>query len=467
LLEIRSTEISVDEDLPAWCRMTKNELVSWTKTGKQRSFLVCKGALAERQTAQAVTQMQGPLMNVVQIHIPASLPEPAPVAPLRPLSVMGIGSWPRPRWMLQALHEHMEMRLDEASFQATADDSVRLAVDAQLRAGVDVVTDGEQRRDSYASFVGGLMDNCQLIPLTDLLPLVDDPEEFEKELRALDVPAGDVRHPAVFGPLGRSRPLAVHELAFVKSITDKPVKIALPGPYLLTRTMWMECISDRAYANREDLARDIVRVMREELAFLLASGAALVQFDEPVLSEVVYSGPSTQRSFMCGALSEKSDPATELGFARELINAVVAGFPTERLGVHMCRGNWTPDESIALSGDYQPLVDTLSRLNVGTLFLELCTPRAGEIEILKALPDRLRIGVGVCNQKRSEIEAIEDIMRKGEQAIQLFGKERVLLNPDCGFATFADNPVSSDRVAEAKLRVMAQASARLRERHGV
>ena len=56
---------------------------------------------------------------------------------------------------------------------------MRLAVDAQLRAGVDVVTDGEQRRDNYASFVGGRLDNCQLIPLTDLLPLVDDPEEFE------------------------------------------------------------------------------------------------------------------------------------------------------------------------------------------------------------------------------------------------------------------------------------------------
>ena len=467
LLEIRSTEISVDEDLPAWCRMTKNELVSWTKRGKQRSFLVTKGAFAERSSAPPSVQAGGLNIRVVPVTIPSALPAPTAVAPLRPLSVMGIGSWPRPRWMLQALHEHTEGRLDEAGFQATADDAVRLAVDAQVRAGVDVVTDGEQRRDSYASFVGGLMDNCQLIPLTDLLPLVDDPEAFERELRALDVPAGDVRHPAVFGPLGRSRPLAVHELDFVKSITGKPVKIALPGPYLLTRTMWMECISDRAYANREDLAKDIVRVLREELAFLLAGGAALVQFDEPVLSEVVFSGPSTQRSFMCGALSEKSDPATELGFARELINAVVAGFPAERVGLHMCRGNWTPDESKALAGDYNPLLDTLSQLNVGTLFLELCTPRAGEIEVLRALPERFRIGVGVCNQKHSAVETVDDIMRKGEHAIQIFGRERVLLNPDCGFATFADNPVNSERVAEAKLKALTQASARLRERHGL
>ena len=236
---------------------------------------------------------------------------------------MGIGSWPRPRWMLQAMHDHMEGRLDEAAFQSTADDAVRLAVAAQVRAGVDVVSDGEQRRDSYASFVGDILDNCQLIPLTDLLPLVDDPEEFARELRALDVPASDVRHPAVFGPLGRSRPLALHELAFAQTLTDKPVKIALPGPYLLTRTMWMECISDRAYQNREHLAADIVRVLREELAYLLAAGAALVQIDEPVLSEVVYSGSVSKRSFMCGALSEKNAPPAELGFAKELINAVV------------------------------------------------------------------------------------------------------------------------------------------------
>jgi 5-methyltetrahydropteroyltriglutamate--homocysteine methyltransferase len=80
--------------------------------------------------------------------------------------------------------------------------------------------------------------------------------------------------------------------------------VALPGPYLLTRSMWMECISDNAYASREHLAVDIVRVLREEVACLLAAGAAMVQLDEPVLSEVVFTGAKTQHSFMCGALSE-------------------------------------------------------------------------------------------------------------------------------------------------------------------
>src|SRR5262249_25964389 len=157
------------------------------------------------------------------------------------------------------------------------------------------------------SFVGGILDNCQLIPITDLLPYVEDPEKFREELDALDVPADRVRHPAVFGPLGRSKPIAAHELAFAKTLSALPVKVALPGPYLLTRTMWMECISDRAYATREALAEDVVRVLREEISFLLAGGAALVQLDEPVLTEVVFGRASKNRSFMCGALGGKLD----------------------------------------------------------------------------------------------------------------------------------------------------------------
>jgi len=276
------------------------------------------------------------------------------------------------------------------------------------------------------------------------------------------VPAADVRHPAVFGPIGRSRPLALHEYEFVRSLSDKPVKIALPGPYLLTRTMWLECLTERAYDSRESIAADIVRVLREELAFLLAAGVALVQFDEPVLSEVVFTGPKQARSFMCGALSEKGDTAEELAFARDLINAVTAGFPLERTALHMCRGNWTPDESTCLAGDYSPLVETLSAMRVGTYFLELCTPRAGEMEVLRALPADRRIGVGVVNQKHARIESQDEILRKARTAIELFGAGRVLLTPDCGFATFADNPLASAQLAEQKLQAIATAARQLR-----
>ena len=488
LLEILSTESSVVEDLPAWCRLTKNELVSHIRRGKQNSFLVSKGPhhkpldqvpasphqLPDQKQRKKKARTprgdkeQAPITQPIkEVVIPAELPSPQPASAIAPLSVMSIGSWPRPPWLLRALNDHLEGRMSDEEFAQTADDAVRLAVAAQQRAGVNVLTDGEQRRDNYASFVGGLLDNCQLIPVTDLLPYVDDPDEFERELRALDVPADKVRHPAVFGPLGRSGSLTVHESAFLRSLTDGPIKVALPGPYLLTRTMWMECISDRAYETREELAVDIVRVLREELHFLLAAGVSLVQLDEPVLTEVVFSGTTNNRSFMCGALGEKREPAEELAFAQSLIQRLISGLPRERLALHICRGNWTPDESVALAGDYQPLLPLLQTVEVGTLFLELCTPRAGDAEVLRALPDDKRIGVGVVNQKRQTVENVEEVLAKAEQAIALFGPERVLLNPDCGFATFADNPIASAELAEQKLAVLVHAATILRDRYRI
>ncbi len=465
MLEVLSTEPSVDEDLPAWARLTGNELVSRTRHGAQRSFLLCKGSLAERTAHAPTTAVTASPTAVLSAEIPARLPAPAPAPSVAPLSVMGIGSWPRPRWMLQALHDYLERRLDEPAFQQTADDAVRLAVAAQERAGVDVLTDGEQRRDSYASFVGTRLDNCQLIPITDLLPYVDDPKKFEAELRALDVPAEKVRHPAVLGRLSRSRALAVRELQFLQTLSSKPIKVALPGPYLLTRTMWLECVSDRFYAEREQLAQDVVRVLREETAHLLAAGAAIVQLDEPVLSEVVFGRPSRNRSFMCGALGARRDPEEELAFAGALLNQVVEGLPPERLAMHICRGNWSRDERVALSGDYRPLVPLLRTIRVGTFFLEMCTPRAGELAVLRDLPASCRIGMGVVNQKTDTVEPVAQILARAEQAIDLFGPERLLLNPDCGFATFADNPIASAQVAEAKLAAIVEAGRILRQRH--
>ncbi|MDO5682548.1 MAG: hypothetical protein Q4G46_06955 [Propionibacteriaceae bacterium] len=496
LLEILSLDSTVEVDLPAWCRLTGNELVNQHKGSvaidgvdhPQWSFLVSRGAFTAPEDAElAETVSAAPAavvpelavvpgkrkqrkkvqmaitQEVVQPVIPTELPAPAPAPTIAPLSVVNMGSWPRPAWLLHALHEHLAGRLPDAEFQAAADDAVRLAVAAQERAGADVVTDGEMRRDNYSSFVGGLLDNCQLIPITDLLPYVDDPLQFEKELRALDVPAGEVRHPAVFGPLGRSKPLAVHETEFVRSITDRPIKVDLPGPYLLTRTMWMECISDRAYDTREELARDVVRVLREEIHHLLAAGVALIQIDEPVLTEVVYGQAGEGgRTFMCGALGERLGVDEELALARDLLQEVTAGLPADRLAVHVCRGNWTPDESKALAGDYRPLTPLLASLNVHTLVLELSTPRAGELAALEGIRDDQRIGVGVFNQKQPQNETFEAVLDRARRAIDVWGRERVLLTTDCGFATFADNPILAAQQAEGALAMMARVRDALR-----
>jgi len=452
-LEVRSREPSVETDLPAWARLTGNRLLHVTRDGASLRFLIEKGG-AKLEPLPALPASAPPV------------PPRAEVTEVRPLSVMGVGSWPRPAWLVRALHERLAGRLGEAEFEQYADDAVRLAVSAQERAGVDVVTDGEQRRDNYASFVAARLANCQLVPVTDLLPYVSNPDSFAEELKALDVPAERFRHPAVFGPLARNGALTGSELPFARSVSPKPVKVALPGPYLLTRTMWLDCVSDKAYATREALAADVVRVLREEAEHLLAGGAALVQFDEPVLTEVVFARPGGDRKFMCGALGERREPADELKFARELLQAVLKGLPRERTAIHVCRGNWSRDESVALSGPYTPLVPLFAELPVGTYVLELATPRAGELAPLAALPREARIGVGVVNQKLDRVEPIEEVLARAEAAAREFGPERVLLNPDCGFATFADNPVASASVAEAKLRAIAEAARVLRARYG-
>lgn len=454
VLEVRSSEPTVEEDLPAWARLTGNRLLRVTCDGVTRCYWIEKAG---------TSRLPPPADPVANATNPTTAPVPTLSIP--PLAVMGVGSWPRPRWLVHALHERLCGRLSEEEFERYADDAVRLAVAAQERAGVDVVTDGEQRRDNYASFVATRLDNCQLIPVTDLLPYVNDPQKFAEELKALDVPANQFRHPAVFGKLARSRPLAGHELAFARAITSRPVKVALPGPYLLTRTMWLDCVSERAYPDRESLAQDLVRVLREEAELLLAAGAAIVQFDEPVLTEVVFMRPAGHRRFMCGALGERREPAEELRFATQLLHGLLEGLPRERTAIHVCRGNWSRDESVALSGPYTPLVPLLASLPVGTYILELATPRAGELDPLTDLPADRRIGVGVVNQKLDRVETLEEVLARAEAAIRRFGPDRVYLNPDCGFATFADSPMSSAAVAEAKLRVVAAAASILRSRY--
>ena len=120
------------------------------------------------------------------------------------------------------------------------------------------------------------------------------------------------------------------------------------------------------YDSKEALADDVVGILRAELAELAAEGAEFVQFDEPVLTELTFA-PGSTRTFMCAALAARRDPAEELELAVSLLNRVVDGCRKVRLGVHVCRGNWSRDETTLLSGGYHPLAPYLERLNVTQL----------------------------------------------------------------------------------------------------
>lgn len=375
---------------------------------------------------------------------------------LPPFAVTVVGSWPRPRWLLDARRR----RADD--LRALEDEAARQAIAAQVEAGVDLVSDGEQRRGDFTSFVAERLDGVEAMTMADLLDHVEDKAAFEALLSALDVPAFAIRNPTATGRLARRAPLAADEAAFARTCTDRPLKVCLPGPYLLSRTMWVEALSSAAYASRDELVDDIVRVLREELADLAAAGVACVQLDEPALSELVLAGKSATRTFMCGALAAAASPEQELELAVDVVNRVVEGSDGIEVALHVCRGNWSADESVLLAGGYAPLVPTLARMRVDRFVLEYATERAGPLEALAGLPAGAGLGLGAVNPRTAEVEPVEAIVARARAAADLLGAGRVQLNPDCGFATFAERPVATEASARAKLDTLVAAARVLR-----
>ena len=382
--------------------------------------------------------------------------------PLFPVTM--VGSWTRSPELLRAQSRKQRGRISAAEFERVADKAVLETLRLQEEAGVDLVTDGEQRRDNFYSFVAEKLDGVRLMSLAEMLDLIEDKDGFERILQTLDVPAFSIRNPTCVDKIERRAPLALDEYLFLRQHTDRPIKVPLPGPYLLTRAMWVKEAARAAYPTKEDLAEDVVRILRQELSELHDAGADFVQFDEPVLTELVFTQGQT-RTFMCAALAARKDPAEELEFAVDLINRVVAGLDGLRIGLHVCRGNWSQREQILLKGSYHPLAPYLARLNVQQLVLEFATPRAGELAALlgvREIVEEKELGLGVVNPRTPETEPVAAIVERVKEALHYLPSERIFLNPDCGFGTFSSRPMNSVKVARRKLEALAQAAVVLR-----
>jgi 5-methyltetrahydropteroyltriglutamate--homocysteine methyltransferase len=375
--------------------------------------------------------------------------------PLFPVTT--VGSWPRPAAVLDAQRELRRGRRSRGEFDRVADDAVVDFLRLQEDVGCDLVTDGELRRDNFYSFVAQRLGGTCLMTLAEMLDVIEDKAGFERLLQTLDVPAYSISSPICVGRLERREPLAVDDLRFVKRHSDRPVKVTLPGPYLLTRAMYVPELSGAAYGSKEYLAEDVVTLLRTEIAELVAEGVDFVQLDEPVLSELAFA-PGLTRTFMCAALAARKDPAEELEFAVSLINRVVTGAGRVRLGVHVCRGNWSRDETTLLSGSYRPLVPYLERLNVDQLVLEYATERAGDLVRFRGK----ELGLGIVNPRTATVESSADIRRAIENATRFYAPSELFLNPDCGFGTFSNRPMNSAEGATAKLRAIVAAARELR-----
>lgn len=377
-----------------------------------------------------------------------------------------IGSLPRGERIMMARRKIRAHLMDQKEYDQLVMDKMAEVVAMQEDLDLDVITSGEIERDNYVSFISEKLGGVTQMSMAEMLDYVDNKQEFENILNILDVPASSIKNAICTGKLAYRDEIVAKELAKLKSLTRRPVKITMPGPYLVTRSMWLPEISARYYESKEALGEDVIALYAREIKQIQEMGVAVIQFDEPVLTEIVFT-EGKPRTFMCAALSERKDPTEELRFATHLIRSVMDQVDRTKsvASLHVCRGNWSKDESILLEGPYTPLVPLFSEIGADLLALEFSTPRAGELSALlkdERIRQKISLGLGVINPRFDQIEDAEKIYQRAKEALTYLPPERLWLNPDCGFATFSNRPVNEYDHIQAKVGAMIEARNRLR-----
>jgi 5-methyltetrahydropteroyltriglutamate--homocysteine methyltransferase len=356
--------------------------------------------------------------------------------PLFPTAV--IGSLPRPAWLLDRLGEFLAGRLSQDGWDRACDQAVPFAVGLQEAAGIDVISDGEWRREGYFQV------------------FYERVEGFRPDLIA-----GRTRlWPAAVAPLRRRGPIVAEGAAFLRRHTDRAIKVSLPSAYVILRRFWSPEHSVAAYPTREDFLRAVEAILLDEARDILAAGADCIQFDDPMLGYFVDPKYREQRSGHWGT-GQFADTDVELRLGVDSINRLAG--PLRQGGayvvLHVCRGNIERRSDAA--GDFGPIWPTLCQADVDELALEFAMPQAGPVEVLANLPPQLRLGFGCLDVRTAEAETAEGIVARVRQALRFVSADRLTLTPDCGFAPSGSNPIPLDE-PYAKLAALAEAARRLR-----
>jgi 5-methyltetrahydropteroyltriglutamate--homocysteine methyltransferase len=275
-------------------------------------------------------------------------------------------------------------RIPEPLLDEAQDDATRLAVQDMERAGVDVITDGEMRRESYSNRFATALDGVDL----------DDPGV------ALDRTGHENPVPRVVGPISRTRQVEVRDVEFLRSITDRRVKITVPGPFTMTH----QAQNDH-YPDERSLALAYAEAVNQELRDLKAAGADLVQIDEPYLQA-------------------RPQPARE--YAVEAINRALDGIEGETV-LHTCFG-YAHIVKDRLTG--YPFLRELNGCVATHLSLEAAQPDL-DPEVLRDVPDKV-IVLGVLDLGSDEIETPEVVAGRIRRALAVVPPERLVVAPDCG-----------------------------------
>jgi 5-methyltetrahydropteroyltriglutamate--homocysteine methyltransferase len=305
-----------------------------------------------------------------------------------------VGSYPQPAWLIDRdrlgarlpprVRARELWRVAEPYLEEAQDDATRLAVQDMERAGVDVITDGEMRRESYSNRFATALEGVDL----------------ERPGVALDRTGHENPVPRVVGPIRRTHPVEVRDVEFLRSITEHRIKITVPGPF----TMTQQAQNDH-YEDDRELALAYADAVNEELRDLKAAGADIVQIDEPYLQ----ARPDAARKYAVEAIGRAFDAIdgdtvlhTCFGYA-----AIVHDRPTG-----------------------YPFLRELNDCAATHISLEAAQPNL-DPDVLRALPDKT-IVIGVLDLGSREAETPDLVAERIRRALEVVPEERLVVAPDCG-----------------------------------
>jgi len=356
-----------------------------------------------------------------------------------------IGSLLRPGYLKEARTSWEAGKLPTSRFKLVEDRSVDDALRLQEAAGIDAVTDGEMRR---AIFLGPLMDLG-----TGLAPVSSESFHWKKKEAGADKEVAWPNPYSVVGKIRRTRSLTVEEYVFARAKTQKPVKVTLPSPLLLTLA-WSHKLSGGAYPDPFSLFWDAADILRQEIRDLAAVGCEYVQIDAPEFAESVGGSIMSRQFAERGVTLERM-----LGEGVAILNAI-ADCPGVMFGLHTCRGNlrghWLAE------GGYEEISKQIFKRASGysVFLLEYDDWRSGSFEALRDVPSDKRVVLGLVSSKRDAVETADALLERINEAARFFPREQLAISPQCGFASTVDgNPVSEASQA-AKLRLVGEVARR-------
>ncbi|MGH3941601.1 MAG: hypothetical protein ACRDTG_23820 [Pseudonocardiaceae bacterium] len=322
-----------------------------------------------------------------------------------------VGSYPVPEWLERLKTDHYRGRISRSHLGEIHDMAVKAALKDQEKAGIDIVSDGELRRDNDIDYLLARIAGVR-IPLTVKSFYYD----YYDTLVADPLPTDGSP------PLGLA-----DEFGFTRQHTDRPIKFSFTGPFSLSRR-----IQNNAYPKPADLVRALARVLNAEARVLAQAGAQLLQIDEPFLA----------------GYREDVDVAVEA------INLVTSGVDVT-WGLHVCYGNRYARPS--WEGHYDFLFPAVLDARVDLLILEFARKGYEDLQMIKRFGWDRGLGLGVIDVKTEEIESPQLVAQRIRRALDTIPADKLFVNPDCGLRHLPAD------VARAKLRAMVEGTAAVRD----